>query len=320
VTSAPNGRTRATASDETPVFFPAGREQVFGVVTEPTGAPRRTAALIVMGGGFHTSVHVNRLAVLQARRLATEGYHAMRIDYHGLGESSGSLRGYRLDEPFAEDMLGAVEWFRRRGIERFVLIGSCFGGRTALETASRIEGVEAVVMITTPLIDLQQGEGTPARRLVDASLWRYLARGFRPRVLRRFFPPYSFRRQGRLAKSHLRLAGRVAWRRVRGKMVGEGPEGLEVNPKVVADLAALVRRGVPVLFIYGSGDPFRKPVDRDGSRRVDGILAAAGPLFEVRTVEGDRAYRFVGGQEEIVEMVPQWLAAHRTRLPVPQGG
>lgn len=319
MTAGPDGSSPARADAETPVFFAAGREQVFGVVTEPTGTPRGTAALMVMGGGFHTSAHVNRLAVSQARRLAADGYHAMRIDYHGLGESSGSLRGYRLDDPFAEDMLGAVEWFRSRGIRRFVLIGSCIGGRTALETASRIEGVEAVVMITTPLIDLKQGEGTPARRMVDTSVWRYLARGFRPRVLRRFFPPHSFRRQGRVAMSHLRLGGRVAWRRLRGRMLGERSEGLEVNPKVIGDLEAMMHRRIPVLFIYGSEDPFRKPVDR--SRRIAGILAAAGPLFEVRTVEGERAYRFVAGQEEIVDMVLRWLAGHRAaRVPVPHGG
>jgi pimeloyl-ACP methyl ester carboxylesterase len=288
---------------------------VFGVVTEPTGEPRGTAALIVMGGGFHTSVHVNRFFVMLARSLAGEGYHAMRIDYHGLGESSGSLSRYRLDEPFAEDMLGAVEWFRGRGIERFILIGSCIGGRTALETASRIAGVDALVMITTPLIDMKQGEGTPARKLVDTGMWRYLARGFRGGVLRRFFPPHSFRRQGRAALSHLRLGARVAWRRLVARIAGERSEGLEINQKVIADLDALVRRGIPVLFIYGSGDPFRKPVDRDGSRRIEEILAAAGRLFEVRTVEGERAYRFVAGQEKIVEMVCDWLVRPSARVP-----
>lgn len=316
----PNGGVPASARAEIPVFFPAGREQVFGVVTEPTASPRGTAVLIVMGGGFHTSAHLNRMAVSQARRLAAEGYHAMRIDYHGLGESSGSLRGYRLDEPFAEDMLGAVEWFRGRGIERFVLIGSCIGGRTALETASRIEGVEAVVMITTPLIDLRQGEGTPARRMVDTSVWRYLARGFRPRVLRRFFPPHSFRRQGRVVLTYLRLAGRVAWRRLRGMMTGERSEGLEVNRKVEADLEAMHRRGIPVLFIYGSSDPFRKPVDGEGSRRITEILAAADSPFEVRTVQGERAYRFVAGQEEIVDTILRWLAGPRARVAVRQRG
>jgi hypothetical protein len=61
-------------------------------------------------------------------------------------------------------------------------------------------------------------------------------------------------------------------------------------------------------------------VDREGSRRVAGILAAAGPLFEVRTVEGERAYRFVAGQEEIVDLVSRWLAGHRARIAVPQRG
>jgi pimeloyl-ACP methyl ester carboxylesterase len=315
-----NGQGPATARDETPVFFPAGPEQVFGVVTEPIGEPRGTAALIVMGGGFHTSAHVNRLAVMLARSLAGDGYHAMRIDYHGLGESSGSLAGYRLDEPFAEDMLGAVEWFRRRGIERFILIGSCIGGRTALETASRIEGVDGVVMITTPLIDMKQGEGTPARKLVDTGVWRYLARGFRGRVVRRFFPPHSFRRQGRVALTHLRLGARVAWRRLVARIAGERSAGLEVNPKVISDLESLVSRRVPVLLVYGTGDPFRWPVESGGSRRIGRIREAAGPLMALRTVEGERAYRFVAGQEQILDMVIRWLAEHRARATVPQGG
>jgi pimeloyl-ACP methyl ester carboxylesterase len=319
VNAATNGRRPATASDETPLFFPAGPEQIFGVVTEPTGAARGTAALIVMGGGFHTSAHVNRLAVVMARRLAGEGYHAMRIDYHGLGESSGSLGGYRLDEPFADEMLGAVEWFRGRGVDRFVLIGSCIGGRAALETASQVEGVEAVIMITTPLIDMKQGEGTPARKMVDTGFWRYLARGLRPVVVRRFFPPYSFRKQGRVAVSHLRLGARVGWRRVVGRIAGERSEGLDVNPKVIADLEAMVIRKVPVLLVYGTGDPFRRPVEPTGSRRIGRIRTAAGPLITVRTVEGQRAYRFVAGQEKIVEMVSDWLVRPEARLPVARG-
>ena len=304
-------RARATARDETPVFFPAGDDQIFGVVTEPVVEPLGVAALIVMGGGFHTSTHVNRFAVAMARRLAEQGYHAMRIDYHGLGESSGSLRSYRLDQPLVRDMEGAVRWFRSRAVDRFVLVGSCIGGRTALATATRTDGVEAVVMITTPLVDLRMGEGSPARKVVGGSLWRYLARGFRPSVLRRFFPPYSFRKQGRVAAAHLRLGARVVWRRLRGRMAGERSGGLEVNPTVVADLEAMTHRRVPVLVVYGTGDPFRFPFAEGGSRRIASVVTAAGRLIEVRTVEGERAYRFVRGQAEIVDMVGAWLARHR---------
>lgn len=311
--------TGVTARNETPVFFPAEGEQVFGIATEPLGEARGTAALIVMGGGFHTSAHVNRFAVSMARRLAARGYHAMRIDYHGLGESSGSLSRYRLDQPPVEDLEGAMRWFRDRGIHRFVMIGSCIGGRTALESASRTDGVEAVVMITTPLIDMKMGEGTPARKMIGTSVWRYLAKGFRPHVLRRFFPPYSFRKQARVALAHLRLGVRVAWRRLRGKLAGERSEGLEVNPGVVADLEAMARRRVPLLLVYGTEDPFREPLQPGGSRRIGQILQAAGPLMEVRTVEGERAYRFVAEQERIVEMVGEWLVRHGSAVPVSQG-
>jgi pimeloyl-ACP methyl ester carboxylesterase len=311
--------TPATTHHEIPVFLPAGGEELFGVVTRPVGEPAGTAVIIAAAGGFYTSVHVNRLAVEMARRVAGRGYHAMRLDYHGLGESSGSVGLYRMDQPFAEDVDGAVRWFRDQGIERFVLVGSCFGGRAVLEVASRIEGVEGIVMISTPLVDMRQGEGTPARKIVDTSVWRYAARGFRRDVLRRFFPPHSFRRQVRVAWAHLRLGARVGWRRLRGKLAGERSEGLEVNPKAVADIEHLVRRRVPLLLIYGDEDPFLRPIRPGGSRRIEELLAEAGPLAEVRTMRGERAYRYVEGQTGIVDVLDEWLARRPAQVPAAHG-
>jgi hypothetical protein len=71
--------------------------------------------------------------------------------------------------------------------------------------------------------------------------------------------------------------------------------------------------------VYGTDDPFREPLQPGGSRRIGQILQAAGPLMEVRTVEGERAYRFVAEQDRIVEMVGEWLVRHGSAVPVSQG-
>ena len=312
--------TESPRYDETPVFFPAGSDQIFGVLTSPLGESRGTAVIIAPAGGFHTATHVNRFPVELARRVAARGYVAMRIDYHGLGESSGSFSGYRLDQPFVDELAGAIRWLRGRGIDRFVVVGLCFGGRGALEVGARLEAVDGLVMITTPLIDMKQGQGTPYRKIVETSVWRYIGKGFRWDVLRRFFPPHSFRKQARVALAHFRTGASVAWRRVRGRLAGERSDGMDVNPRVVAALEALVRRRAPVLFLYGTGDPFRSVVAEGDSRRIAQLLAAAGPLIEVGTVEGERAYDGVAGQSAVLDLIEDWLVRHRVGDRVVRAG
>jgi pimeloyl-ACP methyl ester carboxylesterase len=299
--------SEATTAEEMPVFFLAGAESLFGVLTRPRGEPRGVGAVILPGGGFHTGAHVNRLSVRLSRRLAGAGYHALRVDYHGVGESSGHLRGYRLDAPFVDDVKAAVSWLRdRESIRRFILVGGCFGGRTGLAAAARIPGVEGAIALTAPLVDLRMGEGTPARRAASEGLPSYLARGLRPSTLRKFLPPHSFRRQAGVARRHLRVALRVTGQRLRGVFGRRGEDGLVVSPLVLRDLEALVRRGIRVLFVYGDRDPFLAPFS-GASRNVSDLMEAAGPLIQVATVEGARAYRLVTGQEEILEIASRWL-------------
>lgn len=300
--------SEATADKEVPVFLPAGEELLFGVLTRPVAEPRSVAAVILPGGGFHTAVHVNRLSVRLARRLAGDGYHVLRIDYHGLGESSGTLRGYRLDEPFLEDVEASVSWLRKHeGIRRFVIVGGCFGGRTALAAAPRIVGLEAIVVLTAPLVDLGMGEGSAARRAAQGSMLRYWARGLRPVVLRSFLSPRSFRRQARVARTHVRVGVRAARQRITDR---RALDGRVVSPGVVRELEALDRHGIPALFVYGDRDPFREPF-AGGSEHVSRLLKEARGRIEVATVEGTRAYRLVAGQEEILDMVPRWLGRAR---------
>lgn len=138
-----------------PVFFPAGGERLFGVFTAPSGDAHGTAVTMLTGGGYITSTHRNRLYVRLARRLAGLGYHSMRFDYRGTGESTGTIDGFLLDQPFVEDVLGAVEWVEGQGVVRHVLVGSCFGARTALAAADHVSGLDSAVLLSAPVRDIR---------------------------------------------------------------------------------------------------------------------------------------------------------------------
>lgn len=147
------------AHEDAPFFFPAGEEMLFGVLTRPTGEANGTTVTMLTGGGYLTSTHRNRMYVRLSRRLAALGYHTLRFDYHGTGESTGSARQFHIDEPFVEDLAGAIGWLEGQGLSRHVLVGSCFGSRTALACSPQIPGLERLVLLSPPARDVRYVEG-----------------------------------------------------------------------------------------------------------------------------------------------------------------
>lgn len=73
-------------------------------------------------------------------------------------------------------------------------------------------------------------------------------------------------------------------------------------------LEALVRRGVPVLFLYGTEDDFYAEFRQAATRELSRILALGGDRVEVITVPG-RLHNFVSvdGQDAALDIVTDWV-------------
>jgi alpha/beta hydrolase family protein len=285
---------------EVPGFFRVGPDRLFGVLARPREPATGTAVVVSSAGGHHTSAHINRLGARLCRMVATSGHMGVRFDYHGVGESTGDLTEYRLAEPFTEDLRGAIAWARGEGARDVVIVGLCFGARTALAAARSDPEVRGLVLVSLPLLDLRQGEGTAARRAAEDGLSGYLRSGLRGVVLRRFFPPYSFRRQARVAWAHLRVGARAAAARV-------------------GDLRTVVARGVRILLVYGGADPFLRQYRDAAEGPLAPLLEEAGDLIEVVSIPDEpRPYESVAGQERLLEAVDSWLAGlHEQRRSRP---
>jgi len=148
-----------TGPRETPVSVPCGGDHVFGILTEPAGEPNGAVAVLLWGGGQMPSYGRNQVCARLCRRLGEAGYHAVRADYRGFGDSTGAPPRLRMDdvalEPLVEGTLAVLGWLARHGLSRVVPVGSCLGARVALECMPSIPDLAGLVLLAAPAGDYE---------------------------------------------------------------------------------------------------------------------------------------------------------------------
>jgi alpha/beta superfamily hydrolase len=284
----------ATAAAEQPVFIASPLGDLLAVVTRPTGPDSGLAAVLLRGGGWRPSSGPRRTQVRLARRLAAAGLHGVRFSYHGVAESGGrSEHVFRLDQPFVEDLDAVGRWVGNQGLLP-VLIGNCFGARTALSYACQAESVAGVALIVPPVHDFEVARRLDrrpvsklARRASPAHLWRVLRSPARRRAL------------GRTTKA---LSGLARERISPGR--GGGPSWLSRG--FCRELAALVDRKIPVLLVYGDDDNYFRDFELARAGELGEIVA--GPGLEVTVVPGRiHGLTSVDTQEAALAAVERWV-------------
>jgi pimeloyl-ACP methyl ester carboxylesterase len=296
------GLRLATSEQETPVFFPAGADTLFGVLTEPIGEPRNAAAILLVGGGS-IATNRNRLFVALARRLSAAGFHALRMDYHGVGESTGVLaRTPRVSEPYLTDLQGAVDWVRAEGTDHLVLIGSCFGARTALSAAPVLAGVQAIVLISPPLRDLPMDEEVGTRLAYRVKGRHTIRRALSPKALRAWRDAAARRTYLRF----LKVKTRMLWR-LPARFARRGADDSWVSRALLEPIQALARRRVPVLLIFGTRDYHYDDFLIAQPGRLGKVLKGA-PLTELVVLEGPvHGFPKIDVQKRVLDVIHDWI-------------
>lgn len=161
--------------------FSCADEELLGVVaaSEESG---KTGVLIVVGGPQYR-VGSHRQFLLLSRNLAEAGYPAMRFDYRGMGDSSGTLQSFA---SITEDIAAAIDEFLNRcpKLERIVLWGLCDAASACLmyQWVKNDERIGGFVLLN-PWV---RSEATLAQthikhyyaeRLLQAEFWRKLLSG-----------------------------------------------------------------------------------------------------------------------------------------------
>jgi pimeloyl-ACP methyl ester carboxylesterase len=264
--------------EEFHVFVPAVRERLSAVLCAPRG-PIREPGVVLLSGGNYTRTHRNRMWVRAARALAARGHPSIRLDYRGVGDSTGEITAFRLDTPLQDDALAAADFMRRGvGIRAILPVATCFGGRTALAAAAGDPGALGAVIFPVP-VGGTSGVGLPRRTR------------FKLRIRRM--------RAGQALLDHRavqRARGLVASRR-------RAPEG--ATGQFAADLRAAAASGA-VWFIYGERSPGLEALRRvlrrlppmvQGSIHLEvvpGIELAGFRSLREQEIAIDRVVRLVG--------------------------
>jgi pimeloyl-ACP methyl ester carboxylesterase len=289
---------------ERPVYIPFADAHLFGVVTEPD-VPNGRAAVVLPGGGGQLALNRNRWNVRLCRELARRGFRALRIDFHGMGESSGFVQRLGLHDLFDQDVLAAVHWLEEQGNNRPILVGSCFGARSALLAGSAIEDVDGLVLISPPVRDFRFGERTATRtRAHGMTFGRYLRLAFRPEVVRGFAD--ADLRQRYLAFARRKIA--VAWKRARGHAAPSRARSADESATFFDPLRGAFRRGVPTLLLYGEDEDYYE----EFRRHLDGLA----PLFQdpsssvrLMTLPGIvHGFIDLETQDSSLDLVLSWIA------------
>jgi pimeloyl-ACP methyl ester carboxylesterase len=285
---------------------------------EPDSALARGVCVLLLSPGIKGRVGPHRLYLKLAEPLVAAGFHVLRFDYYGLGDSGGelgervmadmynSIQGGR----YIDDTIAAMDWMSdRHGISRFVGSGLCGGSISALLTAHADRRVEALLGIGLPST-LEGGAENFDRFLSRGQLKQegrsYLRRLLQPQAWLRFLS----------GKSGYRLIGRA----LRELFLPSKPQPAAAAPGVAPDNAnplfapaflAILKAKRPILLAFSSGDRHRFNFGEKFEERHASAIAAAGHHYQVHVIE--EANHVLSDPRWIAEMLAvglEWLDQH----------
>ncbi|MFQ5516515.1 MAG: alpha/beta fold hydrolase [Acidimicrobiia bacterium] len=301
MSTSPRPSRPATSRDEQPMFLDACGHTLFSVHTLPTTTDLGIGVVLLHGGSYTYTAHRNQLWQRIARSLAAYGFHTLRFDYHGIGDSTGVAEEFRMDHPFSDDAMAAVAGLRSAGVDEFILIGECFGARTALAAAASVDGLVGLFLIAPALHDGRQSDVAPQKFAAKYGVGSFLRRGLSLQALRKL--------GNRSARTAYRRLGAAKMRHITRRFRRDAPaDDLSwVSEQFLDQLQEAVGRGVRIQFVFGTrdgNDKFQKA--RTG--RLGAVLREGGENIEFALLEGKVHAELtrVATQNAVYDLVTEW--------------
>jgi pimeloyl-ACP methyl ester carboxylesterase len=300
---------------EEPVFFRSNGDMLFGIHTRPAARAIGRCVIVLAGAGQPKTPRRHSPHVSICQGLAEDGYHALRFDYHGVGESTGSVDRFALDEPFAEDLEAAARWVISHELGTIVPVGFCFGARSVLAAVERLPDLHAVVLMSVPPSDFDWRAVDRAGRAEARVLVR---RALSFRSIRDVLDPAKRRAYARFAGSLARRLGRRLRRNSASTHRPEAGAFGWVSPAFSRGLEQLIDRHIPILLVYGEDDPYLDDFRLAASGPLRDLMSRADDLVEITTIPG-HLHSFPGTSvcEHVLRIVRTWLTRIDEQVAAP---
>jgi alpha/beta superfamily hydrolase len=162
-----------------------------GMLHEPDPQAARGVCVLLLSPGIKGRVGPHRLYRKIAAGLVPLGFHVLRFDFYGLGDSEGVI-DERLtsdmyntiqDGRYVGDTIAAMDWMQATfGIKRFVGSGLCGGSISAMLAAAQDRRIESILSLSIPTV-FDGGEANWAR-FATARQLEGIRRGYFKRLLK----------------------------------------------------------------------------------------------------------------------------------------
>lgn len=277
-----------------PVRFanPAG-QVLHGMLHEPASEAARGVCILLLSPGVKGRVGPHRLYLKLAQPLVAAGFHVLRFDYYGLGDSEGdlgervmadmynSIQGGR----YVEDTIAAMDWMHRHhGIERFVGSGLCGGSISALLTAVRDRRIDSLLGIGLP--STLEGGAQNFDRFMTRGQLRQEGRGY----LRKIFRAEAWMRflSGRSGYTHIIRSVRELLFPSKAKPAPVAPGAVpdNANPLFAPAFLRLLGTKRPILLVFSSGDRHRFNFGEKFEERFAAEIARTGHGWQLHVIDG----------------------------------
>jgi len=300
-------------------FLSEAGHRLMGILHVPHG-PGRPAGygLVLLNIGLHYRVCHNRLFVKLARALSREGYHVLRFDTHGVGDSEGEIEAgsvlVHFDRVqrglFVPDTRAALDHLSRElGLERFVLAGLCGGALTAIHTAAEDRRVQGVIFIAGPMTVTSPTEDREFHPW-EAGQWLagYRARLRNPRAWARLVSgksDYGMMVRALVVKMHHRWC--QMWTGSALGRPGAAPGG-HFNTHYLDSFQRFVGRGGKVLFVFPELDKTAEEFEIYFDKPILTQTRAFEGKYEILRIErANHSFTLAESQERLRDGVLTWL-------------
>jgi hypothetical protein len=297
---------------------------LWGMLHRPAPDSARGVCILLLSPGIKGRVGPHRLYLKLAQPMVAAGFHVLRFDYYGLGDSEGALEERQMADMYnsiqggryVEDTIAAMDWMAREcGISRFVGSGLCGGSISALLTAARDARLVGLLGIGLP--STLEGGAENFDRFLSRGQLRQEGRGYLGKLLRA-----DAWRRFLTGKSGYRLILRslreLVWPSKAPAQAAEpGAVRDNANPLFAPAFLALLQSRRPALLNFSAGDRHRHNFGEKFEERHAPAIARTGQPYDVHVIEGaNHVMSDTRWIEEMVAASRAWLDRHFPADPV----
>lgn len=130
----------------------SGRE-LFALYLEPTASARRSHAVLLCNPFGQEAIRAHRLYRVLGDRLAAVGFHVLRFDYFGSGDSAGDDREFELGSAVADTRVAAGWLLQRSKAQQLSCIGLRLGATISLLASASLPQMPELLGLIDPVLD-----------------------------------------------------------------------------------------------------------------------------------------------------------------------